>query len=815
MGITITNSGQGSVVRFRNLGRGGVMTSTKLPSFLLLDTYSGAAAAYSLRKLSYTYTGAAIRVRRSSDNAETNIGFVNNNLDTVSLLAFCGAGSGFVTVWYDQSGNARNAVQETTTNQPTIVSLGVLQVVNDKASIKFISSSFTRLTLSGILSGNQQRTQIAVYRPTVTSGVLGVFGQGTDPNIGKWSYIQARSGVAAGDPYFAGYNADLGNGLSVMNTDAKIGTFLYNGSTGYLWKNNTQLASGSLVLNTSGSEVVQIGMSGRSGFFEPMEGFINECILYASNQLSNISGINSNINSYYSIYTPTWQGNGTALLDLYPNAAAAYSLRNLSSTYTGPLVRVRRSSDNTEQDIYGTLAGVLDTTALTTFCGVGNGFIVRWYDQSGNGRDVLGSTSGTALQPKIVTSGVIETINSKPAILANGIDQMLINQGITNQYAVPVLHSMFAVANKGVQTTNAATTPRPIFAGIDGITNGISYLGTAYSGSANQNKYYVGIIGGGTIINSVDWNDGNTILAYNKMTGGSGAVVGINGNSTTGSLVNITTATNYIGIFGNFGEPPRRFSGKIPELILYASDQTSNRTAIETNINSYYSIYTAPTVVTTGLVLSLDAGNVASYPGSGTTWTDTVQSKTFTLYGSPTYNSANGGYLTFDPASSQYAESSTSLTSSLGSYTIEAWHYYTGGNTGGNPCIVTEVFPGSTSKINYSLGFNTTTTGVQSGFYDGTWRSTPAQILTTNTWNHIVGTYDGTTVKLYVNNSLAQSSAVTAIPVSSQGGIRLMRRWDSGDYWKGNLAIVRMYTGSLDSTQIAQNFNAQRSRFGL
>ena len=253
----------------------------------------------------------------------------------------------------------------------------------------------------------------------------------------------------------------------------------------------------------------------------------------------------------------------------------------------------------------------------------------------------------------------------------------------------------------------------------------------------------------------------------------------------------------------------------IPEFIVYNSNQTSNRIAIETNINSYYSIYIVPTVVTTGLVLSLDAGNVASYPGSGTTWTDTVQSKTFTLYGSPTYNSANGGYLTFDPASSQYAESSTSLTSSLGSYTIEAWHYYTGGNSGTSACIVTEVFPGSTSKINYSLGYNTTSTGVQNGFYDGTWRSTAAQVLTINTWNHIVGTYDGATVKLYVNNSLVQSGAVTATPVSSQGGIRFMRRWDTTDYWKGNLAVVRMYTGSLDSTQIAQNFNAQRSRFGL
>jgi hypothetical protein len=88
MGITITNSGQGSVVRFRNLGRGGVMTSTSVPG--LLNKYPGAVAAYSLRKLDKSYTGSAIRVRRSSDNAEQDIRFVNNQLDTESLATFAG-----------------------------------------------------------------------------------------------------------------------------------------------------------------------------------------------------------------------------------------------------------------------------------------------------------------------------------------------------------------------------------------------------------------------------------------------------------------------------------------------------------------------------------------------------------------------------------------------------------------------------------------------------------------------------------------------------------------------------------------------------
>ena len=222
----------------------------------------------------------------------------------------------------------------------------------------------------------------------------------------------------------------------------------------------------------------------------------------------------------------------------------------------------------------------------------------------------------------------------------------------------------------------------------------------------------------------------------------------------------------------------------------------------------------SPSIVTSGLVLNLDAGNVSSYPGSGATWTDTVQSRAFTLFGNPTYSSNNGGYLSFAPASSQYASSTTSLTSSLSTWTVEAWHYYTGTNSGGNPCIVTEVFPGSTSKINYSLGSNSTT-NLQSGFFDGSWRVTSPYTLTANTWYQIVGTYDGTTNKLYVNNSLVQSASYAGTPTRSQGGIRLMRRWDTTDYWGGRLAIVNIYNSALNSTQIIQNYNARKSRFGL
>jgi hypothetical protein len=105
---------------------GAAAGSPAEPPPLLLDAIT-AAAAFSTRKLRTAYAGACMRVRRSSDNAEADIGFDGSgNLDTTALLAHVGAGSGYVRTWYDQSGNTRNAGQSTSGYQARNVNAGVL-----------------------------------------------------------------------------------------------------------------------------------------------------------------------------------------------------------------------------------------------------------------------------------------------------------------------------------------------------------------------------------------------------------------------------------------------------------------------------------------------------------------------------------------------------------------------------------------------------------------------------------------------------------------------------------------------------------------
>ena len=217
----------------------------------------------------------------------------------------------------------------------------------------------------------------------------------------------------------------------------------------------------------------------------------------------------------------------------------------------------------------------------------------------------------------------------------------------------------------------------------------------------------------------------------------------------------------------------------------------------------------------TNQVLSLDAGNPASYPGTGATWTDTVGSIPFNLVNGPTYNSANGGYLQFNPSAGQYAASPTNL-GTLANWSIEAWHYYDGTNTSAGPNIFTE-FPYGGGTINLGLGSGGGgDTDLQAWWYGPGFQATDPYTLTPGNWYQIVGTFDGTTLNLYVNNALVETATKPPGGVANPAiGYGLMTRWDPGGLWGGRLAIVNLYNSALSGAEVTQNFDYYRSRFGL
>lgn len=125
---------------------------------------------------------------------------------------------------------------------------------------------------------------------------------------------------------------------------------------------------------------------------------------------------------------------GSLPLDLFPGAVLAFSTgRKLRTNYSGPLFRVRRSSDNAEQDI-GVVAetGIVNVAALTAFVGAGDGFVVTEYNQVEGGG--LNATEPTAsAQPAIVLAGVVQTLgtNALPAPFWDNVDDRLVAASVS------------------------------------------------------------------------------------------------------------------------------------------------------------------------------------------------------------------------------------------------------------------------------------------------------------------------------------------------------------------------------------------------
>jgi hypothetical protein len=267
------------------------------------------------------------------------------------------------------------------------------------------------------------------------------------------------------------------------------------------------------------------------------------------------------------------------LLDLFPNASVAYSLRKLRTAYSGSAIRVRRSSDNAEQNI-GFVGNNLDTTSLLTFCGAGNGFITAWYDQSGANRNITQTTAGS--QPRIVLNGVIETKDSENAIRFDGSNDFLtraalapLNSGSNYTYFTVASNNLTENFNTIFSTSTGGSLRLEVF--IDTRTTGglnllIRTVNSTYTaglsapnGSLNQ-RLLAGVVNG---FNMSAFDNGNI--------GGTAVYAG--------------TYTNDIFDVGTWRAFPRYLNGTMQEIIIYPTDQSANRTGIETNINSHYNVY--------------------------------------------------------------------------------------------------------------------------------------------------------------------------------------------------------------------------------
>jgi hypothetical protein len=238
----------------------------------------------------------------------------------------------------------------------------------------------------------------------------------------------------------------------------------------------------------------------------------------------------------------------------------------------GPVVRVRRDSDNAERDF-----SALAISFIADFVGSGNnGFVETWYDQSGNGKDLTQTTANK--QPKIVDTGSLVTLSGKPSIKPDGSDDFLINQDSIWDTISNSALSCFTVTEK------STVTNKQLWAiGSTADNDGDWLMGGA---STAGNVQFRGARFSSNIVNT--GTSGTMLLTAFDVTGGDAFINGsAMGVAASGSP---STTADRLVLFAR-REGDSFTTQKISEAIFFANDQASNRVDIETNMNNFYSIF--------------------------------------------------------------------------------------------------------------------------------------------------------------------------------------------------------------------------------
>ena len=223
--------------------------------------------------------------------------------------------------------------------------------------------------------------------------------------------------------------------------------------------------------------------------------------------------------------------------------------------------------------------------------------------------------------------------------------------------------------------------------------------------------------------------------------------------------------------------------------------------------------------VSAGLQLYLDAGNASSYPGSGTTWTDLSGNNNDATMTNPVWTNTNSGYFTFDGTASSYGAIANSASMSPTSISWETWVQIPGAPVSSYSWVVRNGWTGAPWFFGYNnsnywtLAINDNST---------TYTQTQTSVVTAG-WHQVLGTYDGSEIILYVNGVQAGTPVAFAAgnivgygsPTIINGGSTSTVPPPNDQFWTGDIAVLRMYNRALTSAEVLQNYNANRSRFGL
>jgi len=364
-----------------------------------------------------------------------------------------------------------------------------------------------------------------------------------------------------------------------------VAGYSYNGSGAVSWSAPTVLDQTPITNYTiqysadNGTTWTTVSRSASTATTATLTGLASGSLLF---RVSATNGVGTGIYSASSTLKT---------LDIVSGAAMAYSLRNVRAAYTGPVVQLRRSSDNATRDCYE--AELTDGT-VATWASSGNAFVRTWYDQSGNARHVQQTTS--SLQPQLVSSGSVLLLNGKPAIewSASSVDKVLTGTVATSTAMTTA--SVFSVVkrdgayvklfNIGSDSTSSGYAITPFTAATfeDWQTNDCAFLANGYLSTQSAR-----LISNGSIFTS---SATSQALFLNSISSAA-AKAFVNGTEiayrvqTPGNTSVSASTTLYLG---NNNASVQQFSGRMQEIIFWTADKLSSRAQAEYCAKGFYGI---------------------------------------------------------------------------------------------------------------------------------------------------------------------------------------------------------------------------------
>lgn len=228
-----------------------------------------------------------------------------------------------------------------------------------------------------------------------------------------------------------------------------------------------------------------------------------------------------------------------------------------------------------------------------------------------------------------------------------------------------------------------------------------------------------------------------------------------------------------------------------------------------------------PNISESGLVLCLDAADKNSYPGSGTTWTDlSGNANNGTLTNGPTFSGTNSGVIIFD-GTDDYVTVTNNATLRLNDITVEAWIYIAANPSDWVRICGVGSANGTVNNRMYGLWYNGTNASANRNLLWQRYGATDPGIYATsvtlslNTWYQVVATTTGSSHVLYLNaSSIGTATAAGPWPTNTSDNITICYA-GFHTYHNGRIGLVRIYNRGITASEVLQNYNATKSRFGL